>query len=80
MPISDLTIEQKVIYYLTKIGLIPNLTEAWEALRNPDYADFLVTGNGLSDEFGSESADCDHESLSVDEIQEVFDNDEEQNK
>ena len=76
----ELTIEQKVIYYLTKIGLITNLTEAWEALRNPDYADFLVTGNGLDDEiaaagFGGDS-ECDHTALTNSEIQQVFDNDE----
>lgn len=73
----ELTIEQKVIYYLTEIGLITNLTEAWEALRNPDYADFLVTGNGLDDEIGDVSGDCNHEALTNNEIQQVFDNDEE---
>lgn len=74
---SELTVEQKVIKYLTKIGIITNLTEAWEALRNPDYANLLVTGDGLFDEIQDAGLveECNHESLTNDEIQEVFDND-----
>ena len=70
---SKLSTEQKVVLYLAKTGYITSVGDVTRALVDQKYADYLITGNGLSDE-GIEG-DCDHEALSTDEIQEVFDND-----
>ena len=79
---KNLTTEQKIIQYLAEMGIITQVGEIAEALKDEKYAKFLITGDGLSDEVREEygeniDGDCDHESLSNDEIQEVFDNDEE---
>lgn len=72
--LSQLSVEQRVVLHLANKGYITSVGDVKRALRDQAYADFLVTGNGLSDD-GVESGDCDHEPLSNDEIQEVFDND-----
>jgi hypothetical protein len=79
---KNLTTEQKIIQYLAAIGAMTQVGEIAEALKDEEYAKFLITGNGLKDEVKEEygeniDGDCEHESLSTDEIQEVFDNDEE---
>lgn len=74
-----MTIEQKVILYLAKKGVLTKVWDVYEALNDTSYADKLITGNGLADEieeeFGKNPEECNHESLTNDEIQEVFDND-----
>lgn len=77
---KNLTTEQKIIEYLAAIGAMTQIGEIAEALKNEEYAKFLVTGDGLKDEVREEygeniEGDCDHESLTNEEIQEVFDND-----
>ena len=79
---KNLTTEQKIIQYLAGIGIITQIGEIAKALKDEEYAKFLVTGDGLKDEVREEygeniDGDCEHESLSNEEIQEVFDNDEE---
>lgn len=70
---SNLSIEQKIVLHLANQGYITSVGDVTRALKEQEYAEYLVTGNGLSDDF--ESADCNHESLTKEEIQEVFDND-----
>lgn len=76
---SELTLEQKIVKYLAKKGYITNVGDVTTALRDNEYAKKLITGNdipGLDDEIETGgSDDCDHESLTNEEIQEVFDND-----
>lgn len=79
---KNLTTEQKIIQYLAGIGIITQIGEIAKALKDEEYAKFLVTGDGLKDEVSEEygeniDGNCEHESLSNEEIQEVFDNDEE---
>lgn len=76
---SELTIEQKIIRYLAETGSFSQIGEVAEALKNPKYAEYLITGNGLTDEIedaGLGNAECDHEPLNQEEIDEVFNNDE----
>ena len=80
---SELTLEQKIIKKLALQGYLTNVGDVTTALENNEYAKKLITGNdipGLDDEIdGSNNpAECDHEALTNDEIQEVFDNDEEE--
>ena len=77
---SELTIEQKIIRYLAETGGLTQVGEIAEALRNPKYAEYLVTGDGLMDEIGEIGlgGECNHEPLNTEEIDEVFDNDEEE--
>lgn len=69
--LSQLSVEQKVVLHLAKQGYITSVGDVAQALREQKYAEYLITGNGLSDDI-----DCNHESLTNDEIQVVFDNDE----
>lgn len=76
-----MTTEQKIIQYLATIGLLTQVGMIEAAMRDPEYAKVLITGDGLEDEVREEygenlGGDCDHEALTNDEIQEVFDNDE----
>lgn len=71
--ISKLSIEQKIVLHLANTGFLTNVGDVTRALVDQPYAEYLITGNGLSDDIPE--AECDHESLSNDEIQEVFDND-----
>ena len=69
-----MTNEQKIIHYLASIGQLTNVGEVCAALEDPEYAKYLTSIDVPED---GELAECDHESLSNSEIQEVFDNDEE---
>lgn len=79
--ISKLSVEQKVVLHLANQGYITSVGDVTRALKEQAYADYLITGNGLSDDVGSggdgDGDDCDCEALTNDEIQIVFDNDEE---
>lgn len=85
---EKMTLEQKIVKHLADKGYITNVGDVTRALREILYAELMITGNpipGLKDEIeeGIISGDidintddiCDHEPLSNDEIQEVFDND-----
>lgn len=75
---EDLTIEQQIIDYLSYIKVMTRPYVIGRALKDQEYAKEIITGNGLSDEIedsGIGGSDCDHEALTNDEIQEVFDND-----
>ena len=71
---TNLSLEQKIVLHLANKGYITAVGDVERALKDQAYADFLVTGNGLSDDVIT--GDCNHESLTNDEIQVVFDNDE----
>lgn len=80
-----MSIEQKIVLYLADLGYITDVVAATIALEHQHVADWMITGDGLQDEIeeaiesGEIEVDaCDHEALSNEEIQEVFDNDEEQ--
>jgi hypothetical protein len=82
---EKLTLEQKIVKHLAKKGYITNVGDVTRALRDILYAEKLITGNeipGIKDEIEEEglggSAECDHEALTNEEIQEVFDNDNEE--
>jgi hypothetical protein len=84
-----LTLEQKIIKHLADKGYITNVGDVTRALRDILYAENLITGNttpGIVDDVKQEiesgnieiegvTGDCDHEPLTNEEIQEVFDND-----
>lgn len=78
---SELTLEQKIVKHLALQGYLTNVGDVTTALEDNEYAKKLITGNavpGIDDEIdGSGGSDCDHEALTNEEIQEVFDNDEE---
>lgn len=67
---SNLSVEQKIVLHLANTGYLTNGGDIQRALVDQSYAEHLITGNGLSDDI-----DCDHEPLSNEDIQEVFDND-----
>ena len=71
---TNLSVEQKIVLHLAKTGYLTSTGDITRALAEQSYAEYLVTGNGLSDE-GIGDAICDHEALTNEEIQEVFDND-----
>ena len=74
---EDLTIEQQIIDYLAYMKVMTRPYVIDRALKDQEYAKEIITGNGLDDEIeNSGKYDCDHEALTNDEIQEVFDNDE----
>lgn len=85
---ENLTIEQKIVKHLADVGFLTSIGDVTEALANSEYAEWLITGEGkpgIKDDIkdsiesgeieGGGTADCDHEPLTNDEIQEVFDND-----
>ena len=86
---EKLTLEQKVILHLAKKGSITNAGDVQRALKEFEYADKMILAEGdpgLKDDIkkGLISGDleiegvgetCAHEPLTNDEIQEVFDND-----
>ena len=77
---ENLTIEQQIIDYLTYMKVMTRPYVLDRALKDQEYAKEIITGNGLIDEIvdaGMGGSACDHQSLTNDEIQEVFDNDEE---
>jgi hypothetical protein len=83
---ENLTLEQKIIKYLADKGYITNVGDVITALKDFSYAEKMITGNdtpGIKDDIieegiGDGTAECDHEALTNDEIQEVFDNDNEE--
>jgi hypothetical protein len=86
---KNLTLEQKIVYFLAKKGYITNVGDVTTALRDFMYAEKMLTVEGepglkddianaiISGEIEGEVniGDCDHEPLTNEEIQEVFDND-----
>lgn len=70
--ITNLSVEQRIVLHLAKTGYLTSTGDITRALREQAYAEYLITGNGLSDEG---IGDCDHTPLTNDEIQQVFDND-----
>lgn len=70
---SNLSVEQKIVLHLANQGYITSVGDVTRALHEQAYAEYLITGNGLSDDFID--SECDHEALTKDEIQIVFDND-----
>ena len=80
---EKLTLEQKIVKHLAKKGYITQVGAVTKALRDVLYAEKLITGNeipGIKDEIKEEGlgGECEHESLTNEEIQVVFDNDEEE--
>ena len=89
---EKLTLEQKVILHLAKKGYITNAGDIQRALKEFEYADKMILAEGdpgLKDDIKEEiesgnieiegvTGDCNHEALTNDEIQEVFDNDNEE--
>ena len=87
--IDNLTLEQKIVYFLAKKGYITNIAAVFKALKDFEYAEKIVTIQGkpgIKDDIADaivkgeiegevNTADCDHESLTNEEIQKVFDND-----
>jgi hypothetical protein len=81
---EKLTIEQKIVKHLAAKGYITHVGDVLRSLKDPEYAELLIIGTtgeipDINDD-GSVDGDCDHEALSEQEIQEVFDNDYEKGK
>ena len=86
---ENLTLEQKVILHLAKKGYLTNAGDIQRALKEFEYANEMVTATGdpgLKDDIKEEitsgniegvTGDCEHEALTNEEIQVVFDNDNE---
>lgn len=89
MNTENMTLEQKIVYFLAKKGYITNVGDVITALKDFSYAEKMVSVEGepgIKDDIkeGIESGNieiegvtigCDHKSLTNEEIQEVFDND-----
>lgn len=86
---DELTLEQKIVRFLAKKGYITNVGDVITALKDFTYAEKMIALEGepgikddikdaiISGEIEGEvnTGDCDHEPLTNEEIQEVFDND-----
>jgi hypothetical protein len=86
---DKLKLEQKIIMYLAERGYITHIGDVAKAIRDFSYAEDMVTVEGkpglkddianaiISGEIEGEvnTGDCEHEALTNEEIQEVFDND-----
>lgn len=86
---EELTLEQKIVKALASKGYITRVGDVTKALRDVLYAEKMVTvegAPGIKDDIKEEiesgnieiegvTGDCDHEPLTNEEIQEVFDND-----
>ena len=75
-----MTIEQKIVADLAKKRILTHPYVISRAMEDAEYAKKIITGDGLDDEVKEQygeniEGDCDHESLTNEEIQEVFDND-----
>jgi hypothetical protein len=75
-----MTIEQKIVADLAKKKILTRPYVISKAMDEAEYAKIIITGDGLDDEVKEQygeniGGDCDHESLTNEEIQEVFDND-----
>lgn len=78
---KELTNDQKIICSLANRKLITQVGEVAAAMEDPEYAIELLNFNvPEDDEIGGGDGECDHEALTIEEIQEVFDNDEDENK
>jgi hypothetical protein len=89
---ESMTLEQKIVKHLAAKGYITNVGDVARALKDVLYAEKMVTAEGdpgikddikdaiISGEIEGDvnMGDCDHESLTNEEIQRVFDNDEEE--
>jgi hypothetical protein len=83
---KELTLEQKIVTYLADKGYITNVGDVTRALKDMLYAEKMITGNeipGLKDDIeeeglGGGTSECNHKALTNEEIQEVFDNDNEE--
>lgn len=89
---ENLTLEQKIVKYLADKGYITNVGDVITALKDFTYAEKMISAKnepGIKDDIKEEiesgkldiegvTGGCDHEALTNDEIQEVFDNDEEE--
>lgn len=74
-----MSIEQKIVLYLADLGYITDVVAATAALEYQNIAEWMITGDGLQDEVeeaiesGEIEVDaCDHEALTGDEINRVF--------
>lgn len=76
---NNLTPEQEIVKLLAQRKLLTDITLITAALADPEIAEQII-GDIAPNYPGDGDGDCDHESLSNEEIQEVFDNDEEQKK
>lgn len=84
---KNLTLEQKIVYFLAKKGYITNVGDVTKALRDFMYAEKMLTVEGepgikddikesiSNGEIEGIEQNCDHKPLTNEEIQEVFDND-----
>lgn len=73
---NELTPEQKIIQILAEKGLLTDVTLVSSAIQDAEIADNII--NKYEDLIpDNPEGDCDCESLSNEEIQVVFDNDEE---
>ena len=86
---KNLTLEQKIVKYLADKGYITNVGDVITALKDFSYAEKMITVKGMpgikddikdaiiSGEIDGDVniGECDHEPLTNEEIQEVFDND-----
>lgn len=71
-----MTIEQKIIRQLANRGYLTNVGDIARAMKDPVYAEKLIIGtSGDIPDIGEGDGECDHTALTNDEIQEVFDND-----
>lgn len=78
---KELTPEQKVIKLLAERCLMTDTTLVAAALEDEKVADKIINAReDLIPDDSGECGECDHESLSNEEIQIVFDNDEEEQK
>lgn len=73
-------IEQKIVADLAKKKILTRPYVISKAMDEEEYAKKIITGDGLDDEIKDQygeniGEDCGHESLTNEEIQEVFDND-----
>ena len=82
---NELTTEQKILALLAENCIITDTTLISSALKDADIAEQIVKyGDLIQDDDdnpeGDGDCECDHEALSNEEIQIVFDNDEENKK
>ena len=73
--VSKLSIEQKIVLHLANQGYLTSVGDVTRALVDQAYAEYLIIGSGMSG--GDLGGDCNHTALTNEEIQIVFDNDEE---
>lgn len=77
---KELTNDQKIICSLANRKLITQVGEVAAALEDPEYAIELLNFDVPEDNEIGGDGECNHEALTIEEIQEVFDNDEDEIK